>query len=411
VTRWDGETEDLLRILAPQVLGALVRRYGHFDTAEDAVQDALLAAARQWPDQGRPDDPRAWLIQVGARRLVDALRSDASRRAREEADARLLSVDDARSESPEPADDSLVLLFLCVHPALARPAQVALTLRAVGGLTTSEIAAAFLVPETTMAQRITRAKQTVRRSGVPFRLPTPEQRPARLAAVLQVLYLIFNEGYVASSGPDFTRVELGAEALRLTRLAHRLMPDEGEVAGLLALILLTEARREARTGDDAVPIPLDQQDRDRWDREAVAEGTTLLTATMARHPAGPYQLQAAIAALHDEAEHADDTDWTQILALYGLLEHLTDSPVVTLNRAVAVAMVHGPEHGLAVVERIATDPRLDRTHRIDAVRAHLHERAGRTAQAARHYREAARRATSTPEQRYLHARAVRLEPD
>ncbi|MDG4821475.1 sigma-70 family RNA polymerase sigma factor [Asanoa sp. WMMD1127] len=404
-------TEDLLRELAPQVLGALVRRYGHFDTAEDAVQEGLLAAATQWPADGVPDDPRAWLIRVASRRLIDQLRSDESRRLREEnefvrdpAATRVAPPADER----ESGDDSLVLLFLCCHPAIAVPAQVALTLRAVGGLTTGEIASAFLVPEPTMGQRISRAKQKIKSSGVGFEMPPPESRGARLDAVLQVLYLIFNEGYTSSSGPRLARVELSAEAIRLARMLHRLLPDDGEAAGLLALMLLTDARRPARTGADGELIPLDEQDRSRWDQAAIAEGVALVSGALARTRPGAYQLQAAIAAVHDEAPTAADTDWAQVLALYELLEKVSDSPMVTLNKAVAVAMVQGPRAGLDLLATLDGDDRVARHHRLAAVRAHLLELAGDAPGAAAAYQVAADRTLSEPEQRYLRSRAHRL---
>jgi RNA polymerase sigma factor (sigma-70 family) len=400
--------ERLLRELTPQVVGALARRYGHFDAAEDAVQEALLAAAQQWPTDGLPGEPKAWLIRVGSRRLIDQLRSEQSRRQREEADAVRPQHAPAADEEPRDGDDSLVLLFLCCHPALAEPSQVALTLRAVGGLTTGEIARAFLVPEPTMGQRISRAKQRIKASGVPFALPPPEERQQRLEAVLQVLYLIFNEGYTSTSGPDLARVELSAEAIRLTRMLHRLLPADGEVAGLLALMLLTDARRAARTGPDGELVPLVEQDRGRWDAVAIAAGVALVTDALVRHTPGPSQLPAAIAAVHDEAPSADDTDWPQILALYGLLERMTANPVVRLNRAVAAAMVDGPEAGLALLEPLDADDRIAGHHRLDAVRAHLLELAGRRDAAVDHYRRAAKRTNSLPEQRYLTGRAARL---
>ncbi|HTJ37514.1 MAG TPA: sigma-70 family RNA polymerase sigma factor [Dactylosporangium sp.] len=398
----DRRVEDLLRELAPQVLGALVRRYGHFDVAEDAVQEALLAAALQWPGGGVPEGPRSWLIRVASRRMIDQLRSDQARRSRE-ADAAVRTPVDASPSAETDEDDSLALLFLCCHPALGAPAQAALTLRAVGGLTTAEIARAFLVPEPTMAQRISRAKQRIKASGIPFRLPPEPQRADRLEVVLQVLYLIFNEGHLSVQ-----RVELSAEAIRLTRLLRRLLPEDGEVAGLLALMLLTDARRPARTGPGGAMIPMADQDRGRWDRTAIDEGIATVTAAMARRRPGPYQIQAAIAAVHAEAGRAEDTDWPQILALYVLLERMTDNPVVTLNRAVAAAMVHGPAAGLALLRRLDADERLARHHRLDAVRAHLLEMAGERERAVTHYRAAARRTTSIAEQRYLTARANRL---
>ncbi|TCN35282.1 RNA polymerase sigma factor (sigma-70 family) [Kribbella orskensis] len=401
----DAGAEHLLRELTPQVLGALVRRYGHFDACEDAVQEALLAASQQWPRDGVPDQPRAWLITVAARRLTDELRSEEARRRRENnvAVEVPLTAPAADTAGPRDADDTLLLLFLCCHPSLNRAAQIALTLRAVGGLTTDEIARALLVPEETMKKRITRAKQGIRTSGVPFRPPPPAELPERLAAVLQVLYLIFNEGYTSTE-----RVDLAEEAIRLARLTYRLLPDNGEVAGLLALMLLTHARRAARTTDAGDLIRLDEQNRALWDRDAIAEGTALVTGAMTRTALGPYQLQAAIAAVHDEAARAEDTDWVQILALYDLLIRFDDSPVALLNRAVAVAMVQGPRAGLSLVEDAATDPRLARHHRVDVARAHLLELAGDVAEAREAYLTAARRTTSTPEQRYLNARAARL---
>ncbi|MGA4843420.1 RNA polymerase sigma factor [Streptomyces sp. G45] len=405
------EVEDLLRLHAPQVLGALVRRYGHFDEAEDAVQEALLAAARQWPGQGVPDNPRGWLIRVAARRLVDQLRADEARRRREESAARLLPRDalaaPAPGESRAPSDDdTLTLLFLCCDPALTPAAQIALTLRAVGGLTTAEIARAHLVPEATMAQRVSRAKRRIR--GVPFRQPGPADRDQRLAVVLQVLYLIFNEGYTATSGPALHRADLAREAIRLTRAVRRLLPREGAVTGLLALMLLTDARSAARTGPHGELIPLDEQDRSRWDAAAVAEGTALVEEALRQGPAGVYQVQAAIAALHDEAARAEDTDWPQILALYDVLVRRAPEPMAELGRAVAVAMVHGPRAGLA--ELADLEGRLAGHHRLDAVRAHLLEKAGDLEGARAAYQLAAQRTLSRPEVRYLQMRAARLAP-
>ncbi|MPZ28183.1 MAG: sigma-70 family RNA polymerase sigma factor [Micromonosporaceae bacterium] len=407
----DATAEELLRQLAPQVLGALVRRYGHFDTAEDAVQEALLAAATQWPEQGLPANPRAWLIRVASRRLIDELRTDQARRRREDSALAQLPRDGlvAAPAGDEPAgDDTLTLLFMCCHPTLSAVSQLALTLRAVGGLTTAQIAHAFLVPEPTMAQRISRAKQRIKASGVPFQLPPEAERADRLNVVLHVLYLIFNEGYTATSGPDLHRSELAGEAIRLTRAVHRLLPDAGEVAGLLALMLLTDARRPARVGPDGALIPLAEQDRGRWNREQIEEGVTLLTGTLQRAPLGSYQLQAAIAAVHAEAERPEDTDWPQILALYEVLMRSSDNPIVALNQAVAVAMVHGPRDGLERLDSLAADDRLAEHHRLDAVRAHLLEMAGDHAAARSAYRRAARLTTSLPEQRYLDARAARL---
>jgi RNA polymerase sigma factor (sigma-70 family) len=403
--RTDARVEDLLRQLAPRVLGALVRRYGRFDTCEDAVQEALLAAAVQWPQEGVPDNPHGWLTTVAARRLTDQWRSDSARRTREETAATLEPPGEV--EAPE-EDDTLTLLFLCCHPALSPPSQVALTLRAVGGLTTAQIASAFLVPEATMAQRISRAKQSIRSSGGEFTMPPEDERADRLRVVLHVLYLIFNEGYTATSGPDLQRAELAVEAIRLTRAVHRLLPDDGEVAGLLALLLLTDARRPARTRADGALVPLAEQDRGRWNAASIAEGVALISETLPRAQLGPYQLQAAIAAIHDEAEDADATDWPQILALYDLLERVSPNPMVTLNRAVAVAMVHGPQAGLDVLAGLDDDERLARHHRLEAVRAHLLEMAGDHPAARDSYRSAASRTTSLPEQRYLEERAARL---
>ncbi|RIQ21602.1 RNA polymerase sigma factor [Jiangella rhizosphaerae] len=398
--------EDLLREAAPQVLGVLVRKYGQFDACEDAVQEALLAAATQWPVDGVPDSPRSWLVTVASRRFVDEVRSAEARRRREETVAALDLVEPGDVEQ---SDDTLTLLFLCCHPALPLPAQLALTLRAVGGLTTAEIASAFLVPEATMAQRISRAKQKLRAGGARFGPPPPEERAGRLRAVLHVLYLIFNEGYTASSGPRVVRTDLTAEAIRLTRLLHRLVPGDGEVAGLLALMLLTDARRAARTTSDGVPVPLAEQDRSRWDAGQIAEGLALLTGVLGGGPVGPYQLQAAIAAVHDEAPSADATDWPEILALYELLERVAPGPVVTLNRAVAVAMVHGPRAGLALLGTLdAGAPELAQTHRLDAVRGHLLELAGDPDGARAAYLRAARRTANVPEQRYLALRAAGL---
>jgi RNA polymerase sigma factor (sigma-70 family) len=402
-----AEVDGLLRELSPQVLGALVRRYGDFDTCEDAVQEALLAAARQWPAEGIPANPRGWLVTVAARRWVERWRQDAARRRREAAAAALA----APAPQPGPAvDDTLTLLLLCCHPSLTQPSQVALTLRAVGGLTTAEIARAFLVPEATVAQRISRAKQRIKASGADFRMPAGAERSERLGAVLQVLYLIFNEGYTASSGPGLHRVELTSEAIRLTRQLHARLPDDGEVAGLLALMLLTDARRQARTGPDGALVPLAEQDRSRWDAKAIAEGVALVTGALASAPVGPYQLQAAIAAVHDEAARFEDTDWDQILGLYELLDRLAPGPIVTLNRIVAVAMVHGPEAGLRQLATAEAEPALAGHHRVDAVRAHLLELAGDHQAAHDAYRLAARRTLSLAEQRYLESRAARLRP-
>jgi len=395
--------EDLLRELAPQVLGVLVRRYGDLADAEDAVQEALLAAATQWPAEGPSDNPRGWLIAVAVRRLTDRWRSDEARRRREDLGA-------AREPAAPPEvsdeDDSLPLLFLCCHSALTPGSAIPLTLRAVGGLTTAEIARAFLVPEATMAQRISRAKQRIKSSDVPFRMPTPAEQAERLRSVLHVLYLIFNEGYAASTGADVARSDLSGEAIRLTRALHASLPDDPEVSGLLALMLLTDARRPARTGPDGELVPLAEQDRALWDQVLIAEGVALISAALPRGAVGNYQVQAAIAAVHDEAATAEETDWPQILALYGLLERMTGNPMVTLNRAVAAAMVDGPAAGLALLTGL--DERLDGHHRLDAVRAHLLEMAGDVEGATAHYRTAAGRTTSLAERRYLTTQAARL---
>ena len=406
----DIGSEHLLRDLAPQVLGAVIRRFRDFAAAEDAVQEALIAAAVQWPSEGVPDNPRAWLIQVAFRRMTDHVRSEVARRQRETAVAmemdQLVPPVDAGSETEQ--DDTLVLLFMCCHPALTSSSAIALTLRAVGGLTTAEIANAFLVPEATMAQRISRAKSSIKASGVPFRLPTSEQRAQRLRAVLHVLYLIFNEGYSSSVGPHLQRLELSREAIRLTRAVHTLLPDDAEVGGLLALMLLTDARSAARMGPDDETIPLPRQDRTLWDQSKISEGVTLLTAALAKGSIGAYQLQAAIAAVHDEATRADDTDWPQILALYELLQRMSDNPMVMLNRAIAAAMVHGPSKGLELLRVLDSDERLAGHHRLDAVRAHLLEMAGDAETAIKHYRIAAGRTTSIPERNYLLTQAARL---
>ena len=379
-----------------------MRRYGDFDTAEDAVQEALLAAATRWPRDGVPEEPRGWLVQTASRRLIDQWRSDRSRRDREE----LVSRQEPPAHEVSGEDDTLTVLFMCCHPALTPASAIALTLRAVGGLTTAEIASAFLVDEATMAQRISRAKRSIEASGEPFRLPSPEERPARVRLVLHVLYLVFNEGYTSTAGAELHRAELADEAIRMARLTHRVLPDDGEVAGLLALMLLIDARRPARTTADGDLVPLAEQNRALWNRAQIAEGTAILDDAMGRPPLGEYRIQAAIAAVHDRAARAEDTDWKQILALYELLEQLTDNPVVTLNRAVAVAMAEGPEAGLLVLASV--DERLAGHYRLDAVRAHLLEMTGDAEGAFRHYRAAASRTTSLPEQRYLSMKAAAL---
>jgi RNA polymerase sigma factor (sigma-70 family) len=405
----------LLRELAPQVLGAVVRRFHDFAAAEDAVQEASIAAVMQWPRDGVPENPRAWLTQVAFRKMADHIRSESARRRRETEFAEEAA---ETAHAPQPVtgaamqeDDTLVLLFMCCHPALTPASAIALTLRAVGGLTTGEIAGAFLVPESTMAQRISRAKQTIKESGIPFQLPSGGQRRDRLRSLLHVLYLMFNEGYTASSGPHLLRVDLSQEAIRLARIVYGLQPDDTEVAGLLALMLLTDARRLARTGPNDELIPLDSQDRSLWNRGQIEEGVALLSAALPKGSIGPYQLQAAIAAVHDEASRAEDTDWPQILALYELLKRMSGNPMVILNHAVAAAMVHGPQKGLELLDALKHEPRIAQHHRIDAVRAHLLEMAGDTEAAAEYYRAAAGKTANFPERNYLLIQAARLSAD
>ena len=410
----DASLGHLLRDLAPQVLGAVARRHEDFAAAEDAVQEALIAAATQWPNDGVPSNPRGWLYQVAVRRLTDEVRRDIARRRREDT----VAVERSAIETVVPTvfgeigaeeDDTLTLLFMCGHPSLTPATAIALTLRAVGGLTTAEIASAFLVPEATMAQRISRAKQTIKASKVTFHLPNESERAARLAAVRQVLYLIFSEGYTTSAGPALHRTDLSNEAIRLTRLLHAMLPADNEVTGLLALMLLTDARRAARTGPHGELIPLDEQDRTRWDSSLIAEGVALISSALPRGEVGAYQLQAAIAAVHDEATRVEDTDWPQILALYGVLRELSDNPMVKLSYAIAATMVHGPETGLEMLAEIEGDTRVAEHHRIDAVRAHLLERAGDREKAIVYYRRAAERTASIPERDYLMTKAARLD--
>jgi RNA polymerase sigma factor (sigma-70 family) len=411
----DSALSHLLRELAPQVLGAVARRYKDFAAAEDAVQEALIAAAAQWPASGIPDNPRGWLYHVAVRRLTDHVRSELARRQREAAVATEMSA----VETVVPAvfgdidpneDDTLVLLFMCCHPALTTPSAIALTLRAVGGLATAEIANAFLVPEATMAQRISRAKQSIKASGVGFTMPSSDAEHAeRLTAVLHVLYLIFSEGYTSSVGQDLQRTDLSNEAIRLTRMLHGLLANDGEVMGLLALMLLTDARRAARSGPNGELIPLDEQDRSLWDRRLIDEGVALVSRAFSRRSIGAYQLQAAVAAVHDSAAHADDTDWPEILALYGLLEQLSNNPVVALNRAIAAAMVEGPATGLDLLAALDADPRIAGHYRLDAVRGHLYEKSGNNERAVVHYRAAAERTASIPERNYLLTKAARLD--
>jgi RNA polymerase sigma factor (sigma-70 family) len=414
MTGRDFSIEHLLRELRPQVLGTVVRRFRDFSAAEDAVQEASLAAALQWPTEGLPDNPRAWMTQVAFRRMADAIRSESARRTRESGAAMETTAHSPESmlmENAPDEDDTLVLLFMCCHPALTPASAIALTLRAVGGLTTAEIAHAFLVPEPTMAQRISRSKQSIKNSGIPFQIPTPAEQAQRLRAVLHVLYLIFNEGYTSSAGPDLHRSDLSHEAIRLTRIVHHLQPDNTEVAGLLALMLLTDARRLARTTEKGELIPLAQQDRRLWDGQQIAEGVALISATLPRGSVGPYQLQAAIAAVHDEAASSDDTDWPQILALYDLLRRISDNPMVNLNHAIAAAMVHGAARGLDLLDALKADARLASHHRMDAVRGHLLELSGNHNDAITHYRAAAAKTGSLPERNYLLTQAARLSSE
>ena len=407
----DHRAEQLLRDLAPQVLGATLRRFRDFAACEDAVQEALIAAAVQWPRDGIPENPRGWLIHVALRRMTDHVRGEISRRNREATaveDVPLVVAPAVYAEPGMDPDDTLVLLFMCCHPSLSPASAIALTLRAVGGLTTAEIAKAFLVPEATMAQRISRAKQSIESSRVPFSMPETNERAQRLSSVLHVLYLIFNEGYTSSSGASLHRTDLSNEAIRLTRAVHKLLPADSQVTGLLALMLLTDARRAARTGPLGELIPLDEQDRTLWDRQAIAEGLALVEVAMSSGSIGEYPLQAAIAALHDEAPHAEDTDWPQILALYGVLRRMSDNPVVALNHAIAKAMVEGPRAGLVLLEALDGDDGVAGGHRRVSVRAHLLERAGDIQTAIALYRDAAAKTTSTPERNYLLMRAARL---
>ena len=407
----DTPIEILLRELTPQVLGAVIRRFHDFSSAEDAVQEALIAAFGQWARDGVPANPRGWLIQVACRRMTDHIRSESARRRRENqmlAEKPHVVEPSTTDAAQEEEYDTLVLLFMCCHPALTPASAIALTLRAVGGLTTAEIAHAFLVPEATMAQRISRAKQTIKSSGIPFQLPTAEERAQRQRAVLHVLYLIFNEGYTSSGGADLRRADLSMEAIRLVRIVHSLQPHDPEVAGLLVLMLLTDARRLARTNEAGELVSLMQQDRSRWDAQQIAEGIALLSRTLPQGAVGPYQLQAAIAAVHDEAAKAEDTDWPQILALYELLKRMSDNPMVSLNYAIAAAMVNGPTKGLELVDALEADTRLADHHRLDAVRAHLLELAGDHMAAIRHYRAAAGKTGNLPERNYLLTQAARL---
>jgi RNA polymerase sigma factor (sigma-70 family) len=410
----EHEIEDLLRGLTPQVLGAVVRRYGHFDLAEDALQEGLLSAAMQWPKAGVPDNPRAWLIMATSRRLTDLLRSEQARQRREERIAQWTLPDERvapPADAPAESDDTLILLLMCCHPSLTPTSQIALTLRAVGGLNTAEVARAFLVPEETMTRRISRAKQSIKESGIPFRMPSASERAERLAAVLHTLYLIFNEGYATTSGPSLQRSDLATEAIRLARMVHRLLPEDPEVTGLLALMLLTDARTPARTGPAGELVTLAQQDRSLWNAGQIAEGSELVERAVAKGDIGPYQLQAMIAALHDHAESTDATDWPQIVELYEGLMRIADNPVVALNHAVAVAMARGPRAGLTLLDKLQADARIADDPRTLAVRAHLLERAGDREAARGSYEAAARRTHSLPRQRYLNEQAARLASD
>jgi RNA polymerase sigma factor (sigma-70 family) len=413
ISRLDNSAQDLLRTLAPQVLGALLRRYRDFAGCEDAVQEALIAATLQWAAQGMPDNPKGWLITVATRRLTDQIRADTARRLREQLVVSLIPADEQIALAADAAginerDETLDLYFMCCHPALSPASQIALTLRAIGGLTTREIARAFLVPEATMAQRLTRAKHTIKLAGGRFPELTSADRAERLPAVLKVLYLMFGEGYTASGGSQLYRVDLSTEAIRVARLLAQLLPDEAEVGGLLALMLLTDARRAARTGPNGELIPLDEQDRSMWDRARISEGEHIFHRALGRGSIGPYQIQTAIAALYDEAPSTESTDWAQIRDLYEFLRRFDESPMVRLSHAIALAMVEGPSVGLAALDELAFDPRISTHHRVDAARAHLLERAGDYAEAIRQYRRAAQRTTSTPEQNYLLLHAARL---
>jgi RNA polymerase sigma factor (sigma-70 family) len=407
----DLRAQHLLRDLTPRVLSTLLRRYRDFAACEDAVQEALLAASRKWPAEGEPDNPHAWLVQVASRKITDEIRAETARRLRERLVVSLVPADEqialAADELTPERDDSLELFWMSCHPSLSPTSQVALTLRAVGGLTTSEIARAFMVPEPTMAQRLSRAKETIRASGLRFAPPTPAEQKERLPTVLQVLYLVFNEGYAATSGESVHRNDLSAEAIRVTRLLAAAAKDEPEVQGLLALMLLTDARRDARTGPHGELVPLDEQDRSRWDRAAIAEGIAILDAMLAPGLLGPFRVQAAIAALHDEATSTETTDWAQIHALYGVLLSWSDNPMVHLSRAIALSMVKGPAEGLAALDELGNDPRIAGSHRLDAARAHLLERAGDRQGAVRHYERAANATSSTAERNYLLIRAAR----
>lgn len=407
----DGGIEDVWRRESPHVLGALVRRYGDFGRCEDALQESLIAAALHWPRTGVPAEPRAWLIRAASRRLIDARRSDLARAAREvavaERDPGLTRTGAVPGRAAE-HDDSLHVLLLCCHPSLSAASQIALTLRAVGGLTTEQIAAAFTVPVATMAQRISRAKAKLATTGARLGDVGAADLPERVRSVRQVLYLIFNEGHTTSDGAELIDVSLTAEAIRLARELRARLPSDTETAGLLALMLLVDARAAARADDRGDLVPLADQDRARWDRAKIAEGVHLVEQALPTGPVGPFQLQAAIAAVHDEAADYADTDWPQISELYRMLDDLAPGPIVTMNRAIAIAMTEGPAAGLAMLDPLLDERSTGRLHRLHAVRAHLLEQARRADEAREAYREAARLATSVLEQRYLLRRADAL---
>ncbi len=405
--------DDVWRREAPHVLGALLHRYGDLGECEDAAQDAAEAAAAQWPVRGVPDEPRAWLIRVASRRLIDRVRADTARFHRETRHAvrgldRVDVAPDAGEVAGSDLDDTLRLFFLCCHPVLSRPSQVALCLRVVAGLGVEQIAAAYLVPARTMTQRLSRARAALRQADARFVMPSAEELPARVAAVVDVCHLVFTEGYTRTSGESLVDVPLAEEAIRLTRQVYTALPDHDEVAGALALMLLTHARSPARVDAGGDLVPLAEQDRSRWRRDLIGEGVALLERALPRGHVGRYQLQAAIAAVHAEAGTYQATDWLQISILYDMVSRVAPAPAVTLNHAVAVAMAHGPAAGLAMLEPLRSDPAMRRHHRLYAVRAHLLELDGDTGGAAEDYRRAAQLTASLPEQRYLHRRHARL---